>query len=78
MSMAKMTTTNLSITRFTSSRASQKDSKAESINGRSRGSGYGTKEAPEQEVNHSIFSTVSAGTAGISLKMYLGIRHLFP
>jgi hypothetical protein len=28
------------------------------------------------EVNHSIFSTVSAGTAGISFKMYVGIRHL--
>jgi hypothetical protein len=38
-------------------------------------SGYGTKKAPEQEVNHSIFSTVSGGTAGIFLKMYVGIRH---
>jgi hypothetical protein len=42
-----------------------------------QGSGYGTKKTPEQEVNHSIFSTVSAGTAGIFLKMYVGIRHLF-
>ena len=33
------------------------------------------QEAPEQEVNHSIFSTVSGGTVGIFLKMYVGIRH---
>jgi hypothetical protein len=27
-------------------------------------------------VNHSVFSTVSAGTAGISLKICVGIRRL--
>jgi hypothetical protein len=72
--VANPATTKPSITR---TRTSQKDSKAESINGRSQGSEYGSKKAPEQEVNHSIFRTVSASTAGIFLKMYVGIRHLF-
>ena len=53
------------------------DSKAEGIGRGSSGSGHRTKEAPEQEVNYSVFSTVSAGTAGISLKICVGIRHLF-
>jgi hypothetical protein len=44
----------------TSSRTSQKDSKAEGISRRSQGSRYGTKKA----------------SSGISFKMYLGVRHL--
>jgi hypothetical protein len=36
----------------------------------------GLRKLREQEANHSIFSTVSGGTAGIFLKMYVGIiRH---
>jgi hypothetical protein len=76
--VTNLETTKPSITRFTSTSTStsQKNSKADSINGRSKGSGYGTKKAPKQGVNHSIFSTVSASTAEISSKMYVGIRYL--
>ncbi len=57
-------------------KTSQKDSNAEGIDESRCGSRCGPKKAPEREVNHSIFSTVGAGTAGISFKMYVDIRHL--
>ena len=42
----------------------------------STGSGYRPMEAQWQEVNNYIFSTVNANTARISLKIYVGVKHL--
>jgi hypothetical protein len=49
----------------------RKDSKAQGSWGH-RGSGFGAKEAPEQEVNCYLFCTVCAGTTGFSLGIYVG------
>lgn len=72
--VANSKTTGTSITRFPST--SEINPKAEGISGRPWGSGYGTKETPDHVVNHSVFGTVSAGTAVISMKIYVGIMHL--